>query len=559
MFVRPSKLTDSEKSLLLHRLWEKDPSLWSSDEEVQRAIANRLGWLDLPQTMPAKIEEIQMVSQGIKDEFEAVCLLGMGGSSLFALTLSKIFGPEAGYPYFFVLDTTDPEEVAKIEEDFDLTRVLFVVASKSGTTIEVVSLFKYFWAKLEELKERPGENFVAITDPGTPLAQTAQEKGFRHLFLAPPDVGGRFSALSFFGLVPAGLLGLDIERLLSKAQEMATVCGPEVAWEYNPAANLAEYLGENFILERDKLTILSDPLIRPFSLWIEQLVAESTGKTGIGIVPIVGEAPGSPTVYGPDRFFVNMGLEGRRDVYGRLLSELKQNSFPLVNHWWEDRYEIGAECFRWEMATALAGYFLDINPFDEPDVIRAKRKTAEILKLFQKTGDFGVEFGLDERTGHAFITSRILGDTPSLKLAIRKFFLNLSPWSYVAFLAYLPYAAELEEFFTDLRTMVRTRRQCSTMFGFGPRYLHSSGQLHKGGPRTGSFFIFTRRGRKEEQKVPGEAYTLWDLQFAQAYGDFQALSDLERQVIHIHLGEDYRKELEAFAEFLKETIELAEF
>ncbi len=559
MFVRPSKLSESEKSLILHRLWEKDASLWSGDEEVQKAISNRLGWLDLPEAMAKSIDEIRSFSEEVKEEFEAVCLLGMGGSSLFALTLSKIFGPQPGYPYFFVLDTTDPEEVAKLEDDFDLKKVLFLVASKSGTTIEVVSLFKYFWGRLEGLMDQPGGNFAAITDPGTPLAKTAEERKFRRLFLAPPDVGGRFSALSYFGLVPAGLMGLDLERLLKAAQEMATVCGPEVPWEYNPAAKLAEYIGENFILERDKLTILADPLIRPYGLWIEQLVAESTGKTGIGVVPIVGEAPGSPTVYGPDRFFVNLGLEGRRDIYGRLLSELKQDEFPLVNHWWEDRYEIGAECFRWEMATALVGYFMDINPFDEPDVIRAKRKTAEILKLFKETGDFGVEFGLDDRTGHAFITSRILGDTPSLKLAIRKFFLSLSPWSYVAFLAYLPYDAEIEEFFTDLRTMVRTRRQCSTMFGFGPRYLHSSGQLHKGGPKTGSFFIFTRRGRKEEQMVPGEGYTLWDLQFAQAYGDFQALSDLERQVIHIHLGENYRKELEDFAAFLKETIELAEF
>ncbi|NPA49328.1 MAG: phosphoheptose isomerase [Thermodesulfobacteria bacterium] len=557
--IRPSKLSEDQKKEILRKILEKDPSVYTKDQELQEKIAARLGWVDVPQRMRPQVPLLREFAAQVKERFDHVVHCGMGGSSLFPLALTKIFGSQPGWPEFRVLDTTDPEEIAKIEEECDLKRTLFIIASKSGTTVETVSHYRYFWEKVGAVSDAPGEHFVALTDEGTPLHREAEERSFLKVFLNPQDVGGRYAALTFVGLLPAALMGLEIEKFLDTAEEMQATCSPDIPWEYNPAAWLSEYIAERFFLGQDKLTIMADPLLRPFTLWIEQLVAESLGKEFTGVIPIVGESPGSPTVYGPDRIFVYLGLRGRQDLYQRLFSDLREAGFPLKPYWLEDRYELGAECYRWELAIALCGVWLGLNPFDEPDVIRAKKKTREVLETFKQTGSFPVEFYLDDDVKVGFLYAGGLRvQYPRLRAAVKKFMYETPPWGYFAFLPYLPYDPEIEELFTDLRTLFRGRRQCSTILGFGPRYLHSTGQLFKGGPRSGRFIIFTRKGRREEQVIPGEGYTFWDLQFAQAYGDFQALSEDERPVIHIHLSEDYKEDLKRFYNFMEEITRLSD-
>ncbi|WP_022852396.1 phosphoglucose isomerase [Thermodesulfatator atlanticus] len=557
--LRPSKLTEEEKKDILARILAKDPSVFPLPEEAQEKIKERLGWVDAPQRMRPHLPAIKEFASKAKEKFQKVILCGMGGSSLFPLALSKIFGPEPGWPAFHVIDTTDPEEIEKVEKECDLAKTLFIIASKSGTTIETTAHFRYFWEKVKALKENPGENFAAITDEGTPLHLEAQEKNFCGVFLNPKDIGGRYAALTFVGLLPAALMGLQVEKFLESAEEMQQSCSPDIPWEYNPAAWLSEYLAERFFLGQDKLTILADPLLRPFSLWIEQLVAESLGKEFTGIIPVVGETPGSPTVYGPDRIFVYLGLRGRQDLYRRLFSDLKEAGFPLKLYWLPDRYDLGAECFRWELAVALCGVWLGLNPFDEPDVIRAKNKTKEVLETFKQTGNFPVEFYVDDDLEVGFLYAGGLKvQYPRLRAVLKKFLYETPPWGYFAFLPFLPYDTEIEEIFTDLRTLLRGRRQCSTIMGFGPRYLHSIGQLFKGGPRSGRFVIFTRKGRKEDQLIPEFGFTFWDLQFAQAYGDFQALAEDERPVIHIHLTENYKLELKKFYNLMEEVTRLTD-
>ncbi len=557
---RPTRLSEEEKQEILKKILAKDPSAFTDDPEKQALIKDRLGWVETPRLMEQEVEGLKAFAEEVKENFDTVVHCGMGGSSLFPLALSKIFSPEPGFPTLHVLDSTDPEEIAKVETEFDLTRTLFIIASKSGTTIETKAHFEYFWEKVSAKVSDPGAHFVAITDEGTPLHKLGEEKGFRRVFLNPADVGGRYAALTFVGLLPAALMGLEIERFLRSAKEMLETCSPNIPWEYNPAAWLSEYMAERFFNGQDKLTIIADPILRPFSLWIEQLVAESLGKEYTGIIPIVGETPGSPTVYGPDRIFVYLGLRGRQDLYRRLFSDLKEAGFALRPYWLEDRYELGAECIRWELAVALTGVWLNLNPFDEPDVIRAKKKTKEVLEAYRQTGEFPTEFFLDDDLSLGFLYSSLLKvQYPRLRAVVKKFFFDLPPWGYVAFLPYLPYDPEIEEIFTDLRTLIRGRRQCSTILGFGPRYLHSIGQLFKGGPRSGRFFIFTRKGRREDQVIPGFGYTFWDLQFAQAYGDFQALEESERAVVHIHLSENYKEDLKKFYQFMEEVTRLSEF
>ncbi|HIE32581.1 MAG TPA: phosphoheptose isomerase [Thermodesulfobacteriaceae bacterium] len=554
---RPSRMSEEEKKALLAKIFAGDPEAFTTEAAEKEKIAHRLGWVKAVERMRPKISELSAFAEEVKGGFEEIIWCGMGGSSLFPLALAEIFGPQPGYPRFTVLDTDDPEVIARIEEEVSLEKTLFVIASKSGTTMETLSQYRYFWKKLEDAGIEPGSKFVALTDPGSPLEKEAQEKGFLRVFHHPPDVGGRYAALTEVGLLPAALMGLDLEKALSKAEEMFEASLPELPWEYNLSAWLAEFLTEHFVHGKDKLTIITDPLLRTFALWIEQLVAESLGKNFVGIIPVVGESPGSPTVYGPDRYFVYLGLRGRENLYRRLFSDLREADFALKTYFLEDRYEIFAECVRWELAVALCGAFMEVNPFDEPDVVRTKQKTREFLSEFKKTGEFPVEFYLDEALGIGFLyaeTTKI--EYPRLSALVKKFFQEMPPWGYVGLLAFLPPEPELEEFFRDLRTLIRGRRQCSTIFGFGPRYLHSTGQLFKGGTLSGRFIIFTRKGRRPEQIIPGEDITFWDLQFAQAYGDFRALEEAKRPVIHIHLGENYQEDLKRLYDLFEEALRL---
>ncbi len=555
MIVRPSRLSMEEKEEVLKRLWKKDPSLWSQDPLIQKNIVNRLGWLDVLPKMKNNLTEIIDFSKDIKEEgFSKVVLLGMGGSSLCPLVMSKIFGNQKGWPKLVVLDTTDPDVIEEAVSDDEIEKCFFIFASKSGTTIEPNTQFAYFWEKLKKSVKKPGEHFAAITDPGTPLDVLAREKGFRKCFLNPPDIGGRYSALSYFGLVPASLLGIDINKILEKAEKMIASCGPDVPIDKNPGFILGEFLGEMAAQSKDKLSFLADPDIEPFGLWLEQLIAESSGKETLGIVPVVGESPGIPGFYGGDRIFVYLRTSGELDDF---VKELKEAEFPLMVFDIEDYYDLGGEFFRWEMATALACHFLGVNAFDEPNVKLAKEKTKEIVEIYVKEKKMPITFWVDPQSQINFRASRMLASSmKSLSRTLRDLFLVLPSWGYLAFLPYLPYDKDVEEIITDMRKLVRQEKGCSTTMGFGPRYLHSTGQLHKGGVMSSAFIIFTRRRKKEYPEIPGYGLSFWHLQFAQAVGDFQALSEAKRRVLHIHLPVEFKLGLESFSKVLSRACRL---
>ncbi len=559
MIVRPDKLSDKERQKTIARLWEKDPSLWSSREEDFELIKNRLGWLDVIDRIQDKLDEIKEFGHSVKrDGFKRVCLLGMGGSSLFALVISQIFGPAEGFPELVVLDTTDPEEIEKVMAS-DLEKTLFIVASKSGTTTEVQALFNYFWDKVSKITDKPGGHFVAITDPGTPLEKLSEERGFSRCFLNYPDIGGRYSALSYFGLIPASVLGMDIELLVERADEMRKRCRPEVPFNENPGYILGAFMGLFGCQSRDKLTILADPPVKPFGLWLEQLIAESSGKDTLGLVPVVGESTGIPGFYGGERIFVYMRMKDtpKESSLDTFVEELKEADFPVEVLFLNDLYDIGAQVFLWEFATALACHFIGVNAFNEPDVKVAKEMTRHTLDHYIKEGKMPVKFWVDPQSQINFRPSHTLAQSmKGLARTLRDIFNVLPTWGYLGFLPYLPYDPVVDEVIAEMRHIVRQERGCATVMGYGPRYLHSTGQLHKGGPISGAFLIFTRKRAKDYEPVPGFGVSFWHIQFAQAVGDFEALSQLNRRVIHVHLPSDYRLGLRSFGKVLSRAARL---
>ncbi len=557
--VRPDKLSDEERQRTIERLWEKDPSLWSDNTEDFDAITNRLGWLDVIDRIRDKVGEIKAFGLEVKENgYKRACLLGMGGSSLFALVISEIFGPADGFPELVVIDTTDPDVVENVEKE-GLEDTLFIVASKSGTTTEVHALFNYFWEKVSALSDEPGKQFVAITDPGTPLEKLAEEKGFRHCFLNYPDIGGRYSALSYFGLIPASVLGMDIDLLLDRADRVRKMCRPEVPYQENPGYLLGAFMGLYGAQSRDKLTILADNPIKPFGLWLEQLIAESSGKDTLGLVPIVGESTGIPGFYGGERIFVYMRLvdtpkERSLDAF---VEELKEADFPVHLLKLEDKYDIGGQVFLWEFAIALACHFIGVNAFNEPDVKVAKEMTRITLDHYIKEGKMPVKFWVDPQSQINFRPSHTLAASmKGLARTLRDIFNVLPTWGYLGFLPYLPYDPVVDEIVGEMRHIVRQERGCATMMGYGPRYLHSTGQLHKGGPISGAFIMFTRKRAKDYEPVPGFGVSFWHIQFAQAVGDFEALSQINRRVIHVHLPSDYKLGLRSFSKVLSRAARL---
>ncbi len=519
-----------------------------------------MGWLDAVDRMEPELAAIESFAADVASRgFQEVLLLGMGGSSLCPLVMSKVFSPREGYPVLKVLDTTDPDEVDRALAAYSPEKTLVVVASKSGTTMEPNALFSLFWQKAEAESDGPGASFVAITDPGTPLEALAREKGFLKVFLNPPDVGGRYAALTLFGLVPAALHGVDIAKLLQRARDIVDQCRPGVPLSENPGWQLGAFMGEFSAQSRDKLTILADPAIRPFGLWVEQLIAESTGKETRGIVPIVGETTGIPGFYGAERIFVYLKLKGtpEEDSLNGFVKELREADFPVLEMELEDLYDLGGQFFIWEMATAIAAHCITVNPFDEPDVIVAKQKTKETIERYQEQGKFSVKFWVDPGTEMHFRPSPMLASSHKGLLRCLRDMLNILPtWGYVGFLPYLPYDPKLEEMITDMRHMVRQERGCATTLGFGPRYLHSTGQLHKGGPMSCGFIIFTRQRQRDYPEIPGMGMSMWHVQFAQALGDFEALSQANRRVVHVHLPADYHLGMEVFHRILSRAAKL---
>lgn len=502
------------------RMWARDHTLWSREPIPE--LTNRLGWLWLPGET-GQVAGIEEFAAGIRHEADRVVLLGMGGSSLAPEVYQATFGNAAGYPELLVLDSTHPDAVRGAEAILDPARTLFVVASKSGGTIETLSLFRYFWKWMSDVSDRPGERFAAFTDPGSGLEALGRERGFRCIFPTPPDVGGRYSALTPFGLVPAALIGMDIRRLLGSAAAMARACGAAVVASRNPSLRLAAAIGEATLAGRDKLTYVCSPALAAFGAWVEQLIAESTGKRGTGIVPVVGEPLGDPGVYGDDRIFAGMTVEGE-DPSGQdaALGMLEAAGHPVIRIVLRDLYDLGAEMFRSEMAVAAAGSILGINPFDQPDV-----QVAKDLAKRAMSAD-GLDVAIDE----------VSADRPGeLAERVGEWLRTLRSGDYVGIHAYLPMDGPATPVLEQLVPGLRDGHRVAVTLGFGPRFLHSTGQLHKGGAGNGLFLQFVDTPARDLE-VPEAGFDFGRLIEGQAAGDLHALAGRDRRVLRVRLGDD---------------------
>lgn len=523
------------------RLHARDPLLWKEEREAAQAIRSRLGWLCSVEDFKGRLEEIRDFAGSVrKAGYRQVVLLGMGGSSLCPELFGRLFGPARGWPSLTVLDNTDPGAVREVESRARREKTLFLVASKSGSTEETDSFYRYFYHRIRDRRgERAGEDFVAITDAGSPLAEEAGRRAFRSCFENPSDIGGRYSALSYFGLVPLALLGADPEEVLVRAREMKIGSGPFVPVEASPAVQLGAALGILARRGRDKLTLVCSPSLLALGDWVEQLVAESTGKDGLGLVPVVGEPLGAPRVYGEDRVFVRLKLQGEdeKGVEARLAA-LEKAGHPVFRIELPDRPAVGAEFYRWEVATVAAASVLGVNPFDEPNVAESKKNTGNLLKEWKSAGSFAEEAPGAESDGLRLYAS-LPGESRGKKVrpaAILKGILDtLKPGDYLALLPYFQAKPRRESRLRSLRLEVRNRHRVATTLGYGPRYLHSTGQLHKGGPGKGVFILITA-DPVETIPVPGKGYDFGTLQRAQAVGDFRSLEQRGRRVLRIHLG-----------------------
>lgn len=513
-------------------LWRRDPSTWATDAGVQQTIANRLGWLTSPSLMSDSLERIRTFADGVRrDGFTNVVLLGMGGSSLAPEVLRAVLGTHAGWPQLHMLDSTDPGAVRAVQTPPE--RTLFLLASKSGTTIEPNSLAAHFQRVLQDKGiARWADHFVAITDEGTALSERARAERFRETFINPTDIGGRFSALSFFGLVPAALMGQDVEALvrwgLAMLDDARVAPGDPVA---NPSVGLGLLMGAGAKSGRDKLTLIVPPSLEPFGLWVEQLVGESTGKSGVGVVPIAGETLGPASVYGADRVFVRLRTAADADEEQRDSKVRQLVDHPVLTIDFPERAALGAEFVRWEIATAVAGALLGVNPFDEPNVQQAKDATRVLLDRRPADGRLPVPPADETESGIALTLStaaRGKAKGPASFLTL------VGAGDYVGVLAYLPLDPAFEAAVARFRTEVRQQTSAATMFGFGPRYLHSTGQLHKGGANNGVFILVTAVPASDLD-IPGQPFTFGTLELAQALGDFASLDATGRRALHVHL------------------------
>jgi glucose-6-phosphate isomerase len=550
------------------RLWECDPSLWKSEPEHQRVIKNALGWLSVPGDMLKGLDQLLVFVEEVRRQgFKHAVVLGMGGSSLCPDVCRATFGAAPGFLDLQVLDSTVPASVSWVERAIDLNRTLFLVSSKSGGTAETLSFYKYFFDRVKDSKgERAGENFVAITDPGTSLEKLAREKSFRAVFPGRPDIGGRFSALSNFGIVPAALAGVDVRALLARGVRMAQACAADVPAKENPGIALGAFLGEAGRAGRDKVTFVGSPGIETFGDWVEQLLAESTGKEGKGLVPVVREYLGRPGVYGDDRLFVRMVLAS--EVEERVDDELKlleAAGHPVVRIELGDKLDLGAEFFRWEVATAAAGALLGINPFDQPNVQESKNNTNRLLTGYRAEGRFtedapaaeaeGLKLYCDPASRETLVKmdqeEALKADSPVALLSA--FLRQARPRDFVAMLAYVDASSGHKAVLRTMRMRLRDSLRLATTVGFGPRYLHSTGQLHKGGASNG-LFIEVTAADAEDLPVPGEPFTFSVLKQAQALGDFESLRGKNQRVVRLHVGKKVQADLDRLSTLMDDAL-----
>jgi transaldolase/glucose-6-phosphate isomerase len=540
-------LADLRDNSIMARIWKHDHTLWKPDPAE---ITNRLGWLHSPEVMAEALPEINALAEAVRAEgYTHALLLGMGGSSLAPEVFRFTFGVKKGYLDLAVLDSTDPDAVLAHAKRLDPAKTLFIVSTKSGGTVETFSFFKFFynWTAEKLGKEKAGSHFIAITDPGSGLADTAKKHNFRKTFLNDPNIGGRYSALSYFGLAPAALIGMDLNLLLERAQTMA--CNSEGCncphGGDNSSGKLGAIIGELAVAGRDKVTLVASPPIKYFGAWAEQLIAESTGKEGKGILPVDGEELGEPIVYANDRLFVYLRLEGD-STHDAKVEALRQAGHPVVQLNLRDLYDLGAEFFRWEMATIIAGRRLGINPFDQPNVESAKVLARQMVATYQKEGklpDLKPSLLVGGIAVYSDLSATNLSEALNKFLAQAQIGRSHTAAGYVALQAYVQPAQETDAALQNLRTKIQARLRLATTVGYGPRFLHSTGQLHKGDAGNGLFVQFTS-DPKQDAEIPDEAgesktsMTFGVLELAQARGDRQALINAGRRVIRFHLGKD---------------------
>jgi glucose-6-phosphate isomerase len=538
---------------IVQRIWNREPSVWKQEPEHQKIISNALGWLTAAQAIREQVDDLTSFADSIHREgFQHVVLLGMGGSSLCPEVLRRSFSRVESYPELLVLDSTVPTAVRSLERRLDPARTLFIVSSKSGKTTEPQVFFEYFRDKVAHASgSDPGRNFIAITDPGTLLEQVAHDTNFRRVFTNPADIGGRYSALTYFGLVPAALAGFDVKQILDRAVGAMESCRSE---KENPGAELGAALGSLAKAGRNKLTFVIPQPISSLGLWIEQLIAESTGKEGVGILPVAGERLGGPDVYGNDRVFVYLGKEGSSAEVETNLNALKDAGHPVVRRMIDDPLDLGKEFFIWEFATAVAGSLLGINPFDQPNVQESKDNTERLLAQFEREGHLaeqepvacgdGIEIYAGGRTA-SFIEP---GSSPASMIASHLG--SITPGDYVALTAYIEETPKHDRLLDAIRSIIRDGARAASTVGYGPRFLHSTGQLHKGGPPTGVFIQITAED-SETVAIPGRPYGFSILKQAQAQGDFESLSSRNLRVIRVHLGQDIAGGLGTIAKLVR--------
>jgi transaldolase/glucose-6-phosphate isomerase len=535
-----ASLADWTKAGKVKRLWDGDPLLWSGEDENKW-----LGWLHITEQQIAGIENLKAIAADVKKSaFKDALLLGMGGSSLCPEVLRMTFGKLAGYPNLHVLDSTDPGQIKSIEEKVDLSSTICIVSSKSGSTLEPNIYKQYFFERVKAKvgEKEVGNHFIAITDPGSKMQKVAEKDKFRKIFMGVPSIGGRYSALSNFGMVPGAIIGLDIPKFLKSTQEMVEACGAASDACDNPGVLLGTILGVAAKQGRDKLTIVTSPGIFDLGAWLEQLIAESTGKSGKGIIPVDREALTDPKVYGDDRVFAYLRLQSDQDKkQSAAVDALAKAGHPVVRIVLPDTYALGQEFFRWEIATAVAGAIIGINAFNQPDVEASKIETRKLTSEYETTGKLPPEFPFftDDNVKLYADPKNTAALKGGVNLAghLKKHLDRIGAGDYFGVLGYITMSEENEKLLQTIRLAVRDKKKVATVLGFGPRFLHSTGQAYKGGPNKGVFLQITADDAVD-LRVPQQTYTFGVVKAAQARGDFSVLAERGRRALRVHLGKD---------------------
>jgi len=551
-----SSLADWKTNNKVARLWQKDPSLWTGTDE-----GKWLGWLTIVDEQLKEVANLKKLAAEIKKaKFRHAVLLGMGGSSLCVEVLRLTFGKFGGYPELHVLDSTDPAQVKAVEKKLDLKKTICIVSSKSGSTLEPNIFKQYFYERIRQKvgEKEVGSHFIAVTDPGSKMEQVAKDGGFRHTFAGVPSIGGRYSALSHFGTVPGAIMGLDLSKFLKITQKMVKACGPATAPDKNPGVILGTILGVAANQGRDKITIFTSPGVSDLGAWLEQLIAESTGKVGKGIIPVDREKIGKPAVYGNDRVFAYLRLAKENNrAMDAAVTALEKAGHPVVRIVLGAKFDLGQEFFRWEIATATAGSVIGINTFNQPDVEASKIETRKLTSEYESTGklpseapffeDQGLKLFADEKNAAA------LKNNSDLAGVLRTHLGRIDAGDYFALLGYIQMNDAHEKALQAVRHQVRDAKKSATCLGFGPRFLHSTGQAYKGGPNSGVFLQLTCDDAADIP-VPGQKFTFGIVKAAQARGDFAVLSDRDRRALRIHLGKNVKGDLAKLAKAVKQAL-----